>query len=85
MSHDDLKTRVDQRPFMPFRVIVTEGGSYDIRHPELFMLGKRSAVIGIAGNPADTTFDTSVIVDLLHIVRLEMLDKQPAGGNGAKP
>ena len=84
MSHEDLKVRINQRPFVPFRVIVTEGGSYDVRHPELFMLGKRHAVIGIAGNPQDTTFDTSVVVDLLHVVRLEMLEKQPASGNGAK-
>ena len=82
MSRDDLKKRIDQRPFEPFRMIVTEGGNYEIRHPELCMVGKQAAVVGIAGDPHDTLFDTSVVVDLLHIVRLEMLEKAAVAGNG---
>lgn len=74
MSHEDLQARIQRRPFIPFRLILTEGTSYEIRHPELFMLGKRSAVIGIAKDPEQNFYDASVMVDLLHIVRLEPLD-----------
>jgi hypothetical protein len=74
MSHDDLATRLRQRPFSPFRVVLTEGTTYDVRHPELFMLGKRSAVIGLAKDPQQAFFDSTVLVDLLHVVRLEPLD-----------
>jgi hypothetical protein len=48
MSHEDLRIRIKQRPFIPFRIVLTEGTSYEIRHPELIMLGKRGAVIGLA-------------------------------------
>jgi hypothetical protein len=81
MSHEDLKNRIQQRPFVPFRLVLTEGTSYEVRHPELFMLGKRGAVIGLAKNPEQTFFDATVVVDLLHIVRLEPLDTAAAAGS----
>jgi len=80
MSHEDLKTRIQQRPFIPFRIVLTEGTSYEIRHPELFMLGKRGAVIGLAKDAEQAFFDATVLVDLLHIVRLEPLDTTAAAG-----
>jgi hypothetical protein len=81
MSHEDLKARIQQRPFVPFRIVLTEGSHYEIRHPELFMLGKRAAVIGLAKKPEQTFFDATVQVDLLHIVRLEPLDTAAAIGS----
>jgi hypothetical protein len=82
MSHDDLQARIRQQPFVPFRMVLSEGTAYEIRHPELFMLGKRAAVIGVASNPEQTSFDSSILVDLLHIVRLEPVDTAKATGNG---
>jgi hypothetical protein len=81
MSPEDLRTRIQARPFVPFRIVLTEGTSYEIRHPELFMLGKRGAVVGLAKNPDQTFFDATVLVDLLHIVRLEPLDTTAAAGS----
>jgi hypothetical protein len=81
MSHEDLKARIQHRPFVPFRVVLTEGTSYEIRHPELFMIGKRSAIIGLAKNPAQNVYDAAVEVDLFHIVRLEPIDIATAAGS----
>jgi hypothetical protein len=81
MSHEELKARIRQRPFIPFRIVLTEGTSYEIRHPDLFMLGKRSAVIGLAKDPQADFYDATVMVDLLHIVRLEPLDTTAAAGS----
>ena len=81
MSHEDLEVRMQQRPFVPFRVVLTEGTSYEIRHPELLMLGRRSAVIGLAKDPQQRFYDGAVQVDLLHIVRLEPIDTAAAAGS----
>ena len=81
MSHEDLRARIQLRPFVPFRVVLTEGTSYEIRHPELFMLGKRSAGIGLAKNPDQTFYDALVEIGLLHIVRLEPIDTATAAGS----
>ena len=47
MPPQDLAQALHRQPFKPFRLVLTDGERYEIRHPELFMLGKRSAVIGL--------------------------------------
>jgi len=49
------------------------GSAIDVRHPELFMLGRRSAIVGIAKRLEQTYFDRYTTVDLLHVVRAENL------------
>jgi hypothetical protein len=80
MPPEDIRERLQQRPFVPFRIVLSEGKTYEIRHPELLFLGKRSAVIGLTDNPADTLYDRYVTVALLHITRLEPLDAHPVSG-----
>lgn len=68
---------------MPFRLTLTEGSGYEVRHPELCMAGRRSAVIGLApASGPDILFERSVTVDLLHVVKLEPLDASAANTNG---
>jgi hypothetical protein len=74
MAPEELVAAIRRRPFVPFRVTLTEGTTHEIRHPELCMAGRRSAVIGLVGPDArDPLFDRSVTVDLLHIVQIEPL------------
>jgi hypothetical protein len=80
VSNEELKARVRQRPFIPFRIVLTEGTSYQIRHPDLIMVGKRSAVVGLAKDPEADFYDATILVDLLHIVRLEPIDTAAAAG-----
>jgi hypothetical protein len=47
------------------------------------MVARHSAVIGLNGEQEQSFFETTVLVDLLHIVRLEPLESQAsAKGNG---
>jgi hypothetical protein len=64
-------------------LLVSEGGAYDIRHPEQIMVARDSAVIGLEGGPEQDFYDTTVLVDLLHIVRLEPLSAAAQSGDGA--
>jgi hypothetical protein len=80
---EELATAVRRRPFGPFRITLTEGSTYDIRHPELCMAGRRSAIIGLAPpDDPDLLFERSVNVDLLHIVKLEPLEAPTPRANG---
>lgn len=76
MAPQELAAAVRRRPFVPFRLTLTEGSTYEIRHPELCMVGNRSAVLGLgaAPNDPDSFFERSLTVDLLHIVKLEPLE-----------
>jgi hypothetical protein len=51
MSPRDLLKRVRQRPFTPFRVVVSEGGTYDVRYPQQVIVTRDAAVIAIPGGP----------------------------------
>jgi hypothetical protein len=81
VQSEDLEKKLRNRPFRPFRLYLTDGSAYDVRHPELMMLGRRMAVVGLASDPAETIFDRSVDIDLFHIVRTEFIEA-PAGPNG---
>jgi hypothetical protein len=81
MSRTDLLKRQRQRPFAPFRLVVSEGGVYDIRHPDQIMVARDSAVVGLKGEQEQDFFETTVLVDLGHIVRLEPLDTTSKTGS----
>ncbi len=51
MPPEDLEKKIRQRPFRPFRMFLTGGTVYDVRHPELLLLGRRSLVLGLASDP----------------------------------
>jgi hypothetical protein len=86
MPPDEIRSFLRARPFVPFRLCLTDGWSFEIRHPELLMVGARAVVIGIpqAGVP-DPLFERTITVSLLHVVSIEPLESSAAAkGNGAQ-
>ncbi len=82
MTQEDLADAAHRQPFEPFRVILTTGAAYDIRHPDLIMVGRRAAVIGITNEPSGIAFDRTIKVDLLHVVGIQELPGVPPSSNG---
>jgi hypothetical protein len=83
MTEEELRGAARRQPFEPFRVILTTGATYDIRHPDLIMVGRRSAVIGITNEPNGTAYDRTVKVDLFHVVGIgELPSASPPSSNG---
>jgi hypothetical protein len=66
MTKEDLHEAARRQPFQPFRVTLTTGSTYDIRHPDLIMVGRRSAVIGITNDSKGQVYDRTLKVDLMH-------------------
>jgi hypothetical protein len=83
MTHVDLQSAARRQPFEPFRVVLTTGTTYDIRHPDLIMVGRRAAIIGITSDQAGTAFDRTIKVDLFHVVGIEELPSPSANGPSA--
>ena len=73
MAPEELRDALRQ-PFRPFRLVMTDGMGYEIRHPELLMVGRRSAQVGLTGKPSQTFYERTITVDLLHVIRLEPLE-----------
>jgi len=84
MRPDDLREFTQRRPFLPFRVTLTDGRTYEVRHPELVMVGRSSVVIGLpAPGTDDVIYDRAVTVSLLHVMQVEAVQAptQPTGGS----
>ena len=78
MAPEELREVLRQQPFQPFRLVMTDGKTYDVRHPDLMMVGRRSAMVGLTGQPGRTYYERAVQVDLLHVIRLEPLERAPS-------
>ena len=84
MSPTELRDSLRQKPFEPFRLVMSDGQGYDIRHPDLLMIGAGTAVVGLVSDENSTFYERSVKIDLLHVTRLEPLEgaSPPASNNG---
>ncbi|MGL4555835.1 MAG: hypothetical protein ACRC33_32095, partial [Gemmataceae bacterium] len=71
--------------FRPFRVVMTDGQGYDVRHPDMLWIGARTAYVGLTTQiDPDPFWERSVRLDLLHVIRVEPLAAVPPHGtNGA--
>jgi hypothetical protein len=72
MRPEDVRAFLQQQPFQPFRLTLTDGRTYEVRHPELAMVGRSSMIIGLPapGDP-EPVYDRSVTVSLLHIMQMQ--------------
>lgn len=75
MRQEDLIEVLRQRPFQPFRIHLSDGIIYEVRHPELVLVGRSKAVVFFPDSrkppPAFETYET---IALLHITRLEPIE-----------
>jgi hypothetical protein len=76
----DIQSHI--RPFAPFRIVTASGETYDVRSPDLIMVGIGSVVIGIPPKPDDDIFERTVRVSLFQIERIEQLPVKTKDGNG---
>ena len=76
----DIQEKLKERPFVPFRVIMSSGQFYDINHPDLVLIGKRHLFAGTASEDNPTMFDRSSLLSILHVAALEAL---PTGSTSA--
>jgi hypothetical protein len=65
------------RPFKPFRLVMSSGQTYEVRHPEMAMLTRTDLLVGVDitddGVPAEFK-----ICSLLHVTAVEPFGPTPA-------
>jgi hypothetical protein len=81
---DEINHLLREQPFQPFRILLSNGNSYDIRHPELVSVGRTRLFIGIPAAESPSYFDDWALVALVHINDVRPLPPSaPPSGNGA--
>jgi hypothetical protein len=80
MDYRDLQQELKKVPFEPFRIVLTDGKTYDAKHPDRILVGKQSFIYGVVlegsgqGN-GESAYDRYETVAMLHVVRLEPLPR----------
>lgn len=70
MTVQTFRELLTKRPFQPFRLIMSSGQAYEVRHPEMAWLTRTDILVGVDaaddGVPAEFR-----ILSLLHITAIE--------------
>lgn len=73
-TFNDMRTLLQARPFVPFRIWLSDGGYIDVRSTEQVLLFRRYAIVGLLDpNAADLPSDRHMVVWYMHITRCEEL------------
>ena len=70
---EDLHERVQQQPFVPFRIVTSAGQAYDICHPDLVLVGERDLTVGTASTQNPRVYSRTSRLSIVHITALEEL------------
>jgi hypothetical protein len=75
MTADALWQRLRRKPFVPFRMHLSGGTSYDIHHPEMMLVTKSGITIALyeAGQKDDEPAAREALVSFLHVRSTEDL------------
>jgi hypothetical protein len=73
MRADELTELLRTQPFVPLRIHMTDGKTYDIYHPDLVLVLRQRVDIGLQPDPATNVLERVAHCSLLHIVRVEEL------------
>jgi hypothetical protein len=80
MRADELTELLRIRPFVPLRIHMTDGQTYDIRHPDLVLVLRQRVDIGLQPDPTTGVLEGVAHCSLLHIVRVEELPPATQAG-----
>jgi hypothetical protein len=83
MDFRDLQQELRKQPFEPTRIVLADGKSYHVTHPETILVGKRSFIFGVVMESSgkangETAYDRYETVSMLQVVRLEPLPSKTA-------
>lgn len=73
MRAEEFTELLRMRPFVPLRITMTDGQTYDIRHPDRVIVMRQRIDIGINPDPATGVVEGVAHCSLLHVVRVEPL------------
>jgi hypothetical protein len=80
MRSEELTALIRRRPYLPLRIHLTDGRTYDVRHPDQIIVLRGALDIGVEPDPQSGVVDRVDRVSLLHVVRVEEFDSQSAPG-----
>lgn len=74
MRPEEVTELLKTRPFVPLRIHLTDGRTFDLYHPDRVLVLRGRVDIGVGPDPVSGVLDRVEHCSLLHIVRIEELN-----------
>ena len=78
VTAESINQELRQTPFLPFRLVVSDGKTYDIRHPDFLWVRFTEAYVGTKTMSDPNLFERYDSLDIFHIIRVEPLPSSPS-------
>ena len=79
MTLQTFRNLLATKPFRPFRLVMSSGELYEVRHPEMAMLTRTDILVGVDVDDDNVPAEFK-ICSLLHVTAVE-----PLGVAGSRP
>ena len=76
MAPNEIRSHLRRQPFAPFRLYLSDGASYLVKHPEMAIVSMMDVVIAVGGEKDIP--ERVVFCDPRHVTRIE-----PVAANGS--
>lgn len=73
MRLQEVQDALKKQPFEPFRIHLSDGQAFDVRHPEFAALTRHSIFVG-APTDGDDVPERMVQCDLFRVTNIERMD-----------
>ncbi len=84
MRTTEIENQLRQRPFLPFRLRMSDGAAFEVRHSEMILVSRTIIAVGIH-KPRARQPEAIVLCDPVHIIRIEPLhDGRPKAARSSK-
>ena len=75
MRPEDILEMLRKHPFEPFRIHLSDGVAFDVRHPDMAIVQRSKVIVAVPGpegldGPAERTVNCA----LIHITRTEVVN-----------
>lgn len=79
MNAPELKSHLKKQPFVPLRIHMSDGRTFDIRHPEMAWVTVHTVHVGRDGDETEGIPSRVEYLSLRHIVSVEPLETHVPG------
>lgn len=77
MTVQTFRELLTKRPFQPFRVVMSSGQAYEVRHPEMAFLTRSDLLVGIGSTKEGVPAEFRICA-LLHVTTVEPIGASEA-------
>ena len=78
LRSEDVRQKLREVPFQPFRIVTSSGQTYDVWHPDSVLATRHVLYVGVYLPNRPNEPDRAASVSVLHLTDLQPLPTTPA-------